>query len=141
MSSTEAAPEPSREAGAEPEQDAVLQAVGVRKSFQIGDRRLEILHGVDIALARGEPPPVLTDPWSPSGDPIRWRRDGDAHFLWSVGCDRRNDQGAYDTESTEEWKRILSRPKPGAILDVGDVTVRLRLPHTAAARAGDAPPK
>ncbi|MBI5361534.1 MAG: ABC transporter ATP-binding protein [Planctomycetes bacterium] len=32
----------------------VLSARAVTKSFQIGDRKLEILHGVDLALGRGE---------------------------------------------------------------------------------------
>jgi lipoprotein-releasing system ATP-binding protein len=32
----------------------VLAARGITKSFQVGDRKLEILHGVDLALERGE---------------------------------------------------------------------------------------
>ena len=34
--------------------DVVLQAFGVRKSFPMGQRTLEILHGVDLSLRRGE---------------------------------------------------------------------------------------
>ncbi|MCE9594802.1 MAG: ABC transporter ATP-binding protein [Planctomycetes bacterium] len=33
---------------------AVLAAHGVRKSFRVGDRELEVLHGVDFTLAPGE---------------------------------------------------------------------------------------
>ncbi|MCP3917898.1 MAG: ABC transporter ATP-binding protein [bacterium] len=40
---------PSQEA---PER--VLAATGVRRSFKVGDRRLEILHGVDLELYRAE---------------------------------------------------------------------------------------
>ena len=32
----------------------LLAARGVKKSFPVGDRRLEVLHGVDLELARGE---------------------------------------------------------------------------------------
>jgi lipoprotein-releasing system ATP-binding protein len=33
---------------------AILSARGIRKSYPIGDRRLEVLHGVNLDLARGE---------------------------------------------------------------------------------------
>src|SRR6185436_14586371 len=33
---------------------ALLAARGVTKSFAVGDRRLEVLHGVDLELAEGE---------------------------------------------------------------------------------------
>ena len=33
---------------------AILSARGVRKSYAIGDRKLEVLHGVNLDLARGE---------------------------------------------------------------------------------------
>lgn len=33
---------------------SVLSAVGIRKSFPMGDRRLEILHGIDFDLGAGE---------------------------------------------------------------------------------------
>lgn len=36
------------------ERDLILKARGITKSFPIGDRTLEVLHGVDIELARGE---------------------------------------------------------------------------------------
>src|SRR5690606_20765152 len=41
---------------ARPEQAAgtILRASGVRKSFQIGDRSIEVLHGADIELHRGQ---------------------------------------------------------------------------------------
>lgn len=34
--------------------DLILKARGITKSFPIGDRTLDVLHGVDIELARGE---------------------------------------------------------------------------------------
>ena len=34
--------------------EALLSARGVRKSFRVGDRELEVLHGVDLELHRGE---------------------------------------------------------------------------------------
>ena len=34
--------------------DSILEARDVRRSFRIGERRLQILHGVDLELARGE---------------------------------------------------------------------------------------
>jgi lipoprotein-releasing system ATP-binding protein len=37
-----------------PTSQALLAARGVRKSFPVGDRRLEVLHGVDLELAPGE---------------------------------------------------------------------------------------
>ena len=33
---------------------ALVRGVGLRKSFKVGDRTLEILHGVDISIAHGE---------------------------------------------------------------------------------------
>ena len=41
----------------EPQGDAsvLLRARGIRKSFPVGDRQLEVLHGVDLELREGEP--------------------------------------------------------------------------------------
>ena len=36
------------------ERDPVLRATGIRKSFSMGERTLEILHGIDLELRRGE---------------------------------------------------------------------------------------
>ncbi len=41
-------------AHAERSAGAVLRARGIRKSFRMGDRRLEILHGIDVDLLPGE---------------------------------------------------------------------------------------
>ena len=38
----------------QPSPDAVLRAVGIRRSFDIGERSLEILHGVNLELRQGE---------------------------------------------------------------------------------------
>jgi predicted ABC-type transport system involved in lysophospholipase L1 biosynthesis ATPase subunit len=37
-----------------PPKGALLSARGLRKSFRIGDRRLEVLHGIDLDVAPGE---------------------------------------------------------------------------------------
>ena len=50
METTPIAPAPAPGVAAEP----VLRATGVRKGFPIGGRTLEVLHGVDLELARGE---------------------------------------------------------------------------------------
>ena len=34
--------------------DSVLRLTGIRKSYQSGDSQLDVLHGVDLTLARGE---------------------------------------------------------------------------------------
>ena len=34
--------------------ETILAARGIKRSFAVGERRLEVLHGVDIALRRGE---------------------------------------------------------------------------------------
>jgi lipoprotein-releasing system ATP-binding protein len=39
---------------AAPRRGTLLAGAGLRKSFQVGDRQLEILHGVDIVLGHGE---------------------------------------------------------------------------------------
>ena len=38
----------------EPDTQPVLAALGVRKSFRAGERRLEVLHGIDLTLGPGE---------------------------------------------------------------------------------------
>ena len=37
-----------------PAADTLLAARGLRKSFKIGDRKLEVLHGIDIDITQGE---------------------------------------------------------------------------------------
>jgi len=39
---------------AAPNSGNLIQAVGLRKAFKVGDRTLEILHGVDLSLTHGE---------------------------------------------------------------------------------------
>ncbi len=34
--------------------DAIVSARGIVKSFQVGDRTLEVLHGVSLDVGRGE---------------------------------------------------------------------------------------
>ncbi|MGD2018089.1 MAG: ABC transporter ATP-binding protein [Planctomycetota bacterium] len=45
---------PSAAAHAEGAGEVVLACSGVRRSFPVGDRRLEILHGIDLELRAGE---------------------------------------------------------------------------------------
>ncbi|TDJ66550.1 MAG: ABC transporter ATP-binding protein [Planctomycetota bacterium] len=40
--------------GTTTEASVILRARGIRKSFKVGERRLEILHGIDLDLERGE---------------------------------------------------------------------------------------
>jgi len=47
-----AQPQPVAAGAAQP--NKLIQAVGLRKAFKVGDRTLEILHGVDLALSHGE---------------------------------------------------------------------------------------
>jgi len=50
-----AAPSPKSGAAPSPRRaDAILRATAIRKSFRAGERRLEVLHGIDLALERGE---------------------------------------------------------------------------------------
>ena len=49
-----AVPEPEAPAATLPVGEPLLRARDVRKSYAIGDRTLEILHGVDLDIARGE---------------------------------------------------------------------------------------
>jgi lipoprotein-releasing system ATP-binding protein len=44
----------TRAAGDAPGRDVVLAARGIRKGFAIGERTLDVLHGVDLDLSRGE---------------------------------------------------------------------------------------
>ena len=54
MTQLRPAPHASAAPSRKPESDVVLAARGVTKSFAIGDRTLEILHGVDVDVRRGE---------------------------------------------------------------------------------------
>ena len=37
-----------------PGPDVILSGLGIRRSFPVGERSLEILHGVDLELGRGQ---------------------------------------------------------------------------------------
>lgn len=47
-----------------------------------------------LALAVGEAPPPLEDPWLGKGAPLRWERREDRTWIWSAGCDGQDDMGA-----------------------------------------------
>jgi lipoprotein-releasing system ATP-binding protein len=54
MAMTDIASEELPTTGTRTARPSLLQGTGLRKSFRIGDRQLEILHGVDIELSHGE---------------------------------------------------------------------------------------
>ena len=45
---------PAPQATSPPDEDVILSGRDIRRSFPVGDRELEILHGVDLELRRGQ---------------------------------------------------------------------------------------
>ncbi len=76
----------------------VLAAEGVRKSFAVGERKLEVLHGVDIALRRGETL-ALT---GPSGA-------GKSTLLHILGLLDPPTEGLVTLDGTHAWKLSLAQ--------------------------------
>ncbi|MEZ5977021.1 MAG: ABC transporter ATP-binding protein [Planctomycetota bacterium] len=76
--------------------DVILEARGVVKSFAIGERRLEILHGVDLDLPRGESCALLGS----SGA-------GKSTLLHVLGLLERPDSGTVRMRGTDVWKLSL----------------------------------
>ena len=51
---TDSSNTPNTEASPAPAADVILSGLGIRRSFPVGERSLEILHGVDLELGRGQ---------------------------------------------------------------------------------------
>jgi len=75
-----------------PPVDCVLQARGIRKSFGIDERRLEILHGVNLGLGRGE----LVALVGASGA-------GKSTMLHVLGLLDRPDEGSLHIDGQDAW--------------------------------------
>jgi lipoprotein-releasing system ATP-binding protein len=73
--------------------DALLAARGIVKSFAIGDTTLEILHGVDLELRRGE----LLALMGPSGA-------GKSTLLHTLGLLERPTSGEVELEGQLAWR-------------------------------------
>jgi len=70
----------------------VISARGIRKSFRVGDRTLEILHGVDVDLARGERVALVGQ----SGA-------GKSTLLHVLGLLERPTEGTVTVQGREAW--------------------------------------
>ncbi|MFT5287085.1 MAG: lipoprotein-releasing system ATP-binding protein [Planctomycetota bacterium] len=71
----------------------LIRGVGVRKAFKVGDRNLEILHGVDISIAHGEIVALL----GASGA-------GKSTLLHVLGLLDRPTEGQVIIEGVDAWK-------------------------------------
>ena len=80
----------------------LLRAQGVRKSFQVGETRVEVLHGVDLAVAEGEFVAVM----GPSGS-------GKSTLLYAVSGMDPVDAGTVDLDGLE-----LTSLTPDELADV-----------------------
>jgi len=78
--------------------DPVLQATGIRKSFGIDDRRLEILHGVNLGLGRGE----LVALVGASGA-------GKSTLLHVLGLLDRPDEGSLHIDGQDAWSLPIAQ--------------------------------
>lgn len=76
----------------DPGQGPVLVAKGIRKSFEVGERTLEILHGVHLELRRGEVLALM----GPSGA-------GKSTLLHVLGLLDRPTEGEVLLEGTSAW--------------------------------------
>jgi lipoprotein-releasing system ATP-binding protein len=76
----------------------VLSARGIRKSFVIGERQLEILHGIDLDLGRGE----LVALVGKSGA-------GKSTLLHVLGLLERPTQGAVSVGGQDAWRLSVGR--------------------------------
>jgi lipoprotein-releasing system ATP-binding protein len=74
------------------EREIVLRASGVKKSYRIARRELPILHGCDLALARGERLALM----GPSGA-------GKSTFLHVLGLLDRPTSGSVHIEGLDAW--------------------------------------
>jgi lipoprotein-releasing system ATP-binding protein len=72
---------------------ALLAARGVKKSFRLGETELEVLHGVDLELRRGERLALM----GPSGA-------GKSTLLHTLGLLDRPSAGEVIVEGTSAWK-------------------------------------
>ncbi len=81
------------EAGTKNTVDVVLRARGVKKSFQIAERTIEILHGVDFELERG----AVLALTGPSGA-------GKSTFLHILGLLERPSDGTVELEGRSAWE-------------------------------------
>jgi lipoprotein-releasing system ATP-binding protein len=86
-------PRPAGEAGPPP----VLRARGIRRSFPLGNRSLEILHGIDLDLHPGE----LVALVGASGA-------GKSTLLHVLGLLDRPDEGELEIHGTDPWSRPIA---------------------------------
>lgn len=84
--------------GASDSGDTVLACRGIRRSFQVGDRRIGVLHGIDLDLARGERLSLM----GASGA-------GKTTLLNILGLLDRPDEGEVRIEGSPAW--TLSTPE------------------------------
>lgn len=89
-SNPEGEPQSTAQGSTPPE--SVLSARGVRKSFSIGDRTLEILHGIDLDLYRGE----MLALTGPSGA-------GKSTLLHTLGLLEAPTEGTVSVEGQSAW--------------------------------------
>ncbi len=79
-------------------QDATLVARGVKRSFPMGERRLDILHGIDLELRRGE----LVALVGASGA-------GKSTLLHILGLLDRPSEGSMEIDGRDPWQMTVSK--------------------------------
>jgi len=92
-------------AAASGERDLILKARGITKSFPIGDRTLEVLHGVDIELERGESVALI----GTSGA-------GKSTLLHVLGLLDSPTSGTVELDGVDAW--AMSKPRRAAFRNI-----------------------